>query len=241
MVDETSIGGAERPFPLTRWTLVRSAQQSPEARRAAMEELLAAYWKPLYGFVRRKGRSIEDAKDAVQGFCAHLMQRDFLERMDPGKGRFRSYMRASMDHYLINEHEKQAAQKRGGGARVVPLDAERVEAELGAGPEEPGAAFDRAWARAVMERALEKLRAEFETGKRRGSFELVQSFFGFNDPPSYAEAAKKHGMGVVQLKAFLHRARERFRELVREEVVQTVGTLEDADEEVRVLREALGR
>jgi RNA polymerase sigma-70 factor (ECF subfamily) len=233
------MGGEAREFPPTRWTLVRSAAQGPEARRAAMEELLALYWKPLYVYARRKGRSVEDAKDAVQGFCAHLLDRDFLARLDPGKGRLRAYLRASLDHYLINEHEREAAQKRGGGARIFSLDIDVAERELGGGADEPGAAFDRAWAVGVMDRALGRLRQEFETGRRAGPFELVRAFFGFGPAPSYEEAARAHGMSLPQLKAFLHRSRERFRELVREEVAHTVDG-DEAESEITQLLRALG-
>jgi RNA polymerase sigma-70 factor (ECF subfamily) len=241
VVEETSIGGEARDFPPTRWTRVRSARESPEARRAALEELLAVYWKPLYCYVRRKGRTVEDSKDVVQDFLGRLLERDFLERLDPAKGRLRAFLRASIDHYLINEHEKRAAQKRGGGARTFSLEVEPAERELVDRPEEAGAAFDRAWARGVMERALEALQREFEEGERTGPFALVRRYFGFGEPPPYAEAAREHGMTVVQLKAFLHRARERFRELVRREVAQTVGSASDGESEIAQLLEALRR
>ena len=239
MVDDTSIGGAARDFPETRWTLVRSASQSPEARAAALEQLLATYWKPIYHYVRRKGRTVEDAKDVVQAFCAHLLDRDFLPRLDPGKGRFRSYLRAAVDHFLINEHEKAAARKRGGGAKLLSLDVEAAERTMGEADEEPGRAFDRAWAAEIMGRSLARLRVEFSDGTRGGPFELVAEFFGAGDAPSYADAAKRHAMSPSQLKAFLHRARERFREIAREEVRQTVASAGDEDSEMTQLFEAL--
>jgi RNA polymerase sigma-70 factor (ECF subfamily) len=239
MADETSTGGDARAFPRTRWTLILSARASPEARRAALEDLLAAYWKPLYFYARRKGRSIEAAKDAVQGFFAQLLEKDFLERLDPQKGRLRAYLRMALDNFLRNEHESASALKRGGAARTVPLDVDVAERGLAAAPQDPDAAFDGGWARAVMERAGARLRREFESGKRRGPFEMAMRFFGGGDPPSYEDAAKECGMTAVQFKAFLHRARERFRTLVREEVMQTVKDRGEADGEIRELLKLL--
>ena len=200
---------------------------------AAVASLVRSESPRLLAVARRILRNDEDAKDAVQDFVAHLLEGDFRSRLDASQGRFRAYLRASLDHYLINEHEKRSAQKRGGGVKVFSLDVEVAERELG---EISGDAFDRAWAIGVMQRAMERLRREFESGDRRGPFELVREFFGAETPPSYADAAKRHGLSAVQLKAFLHRARERFRDLVRQEVGQTA---DDAEGEVTQLLQAM--
>jgi RNA polymerase sigma factor (sigma-70 family) len=237
---ETSIGGGEREFPNTRWTVIASSRSGADARAKALEELLASYWKPLYFYVRRKGLSIEDSKDAIQGFCVHLLDREFLERLDPEKGRFRSYLRTAMDNFLVNRHEQAAAQKRGGGKKVVSLDFDVDESAHPGASASPEAAFDREWALSVMERALGRLRHEFEGGERKGPFELVRRFFDFSgEPPSYDDAARESGMSVSQLKAFLHRARVRFRELVKDEVRETVSDGEpdgEVDDLIRALR-----
>ncbi len=239
MAPETSIGGSEREFPNTRWTVIASSRSGADARAKALEELLAAYWKPLYFFVRRKGLSVEDSKDAIQDFFAHLLDREFLERLDPKKGRFRSYLRGAMDNFLVNRHEHRSAQKRGGGKKIVSLDFE-VDESSTPGTASPEAAFDREWALAVMETALARLKAEFESGERKGPFALVKRFFDFTaEQPSYEEAAKESAMSVSSLKAFLHRARLRFRELVKEEVQHTVDDGEpdrEVDELIRALR-----
>lgn len=230
MADETAIGGAARDFPLTRWTLIRAAQADPAAKSDALASLLAAYWKPLYFYVRRKGRTIETAKDVVQGFCAQILERDLVSRLDPDKGRFRAYLRASMDHYLANLHEHDSAQKRGGG-RVMQLDIDPAERDLAAAHADPHAAFDREWAVGVMERAMKRLRDDLGP-----KFDSVAKFFE-GDAPAYADAARASGMSVVQFKAFLHRVRAKFRDLVRAEVSHTVDG--DPDAEIRDLMELL--
>jgi RNA polymerase sigma-70 factor (ECF subfamily) len=226
-------------FPATRWTLIATARGDSAARRAALEELLAQYWTPLYCFARRKGLDVEAAQDAVQSFLARLLERDAIARADPARGRFRAYLRTAMAHHLANEHARAAAQKRGGAAVVMPLELDVAERRLDGAPLLPEQAFEREWARAVMERALARLRDEFAAGKRRGPFELVAAFFGGGEPPSYADAAAAHAMTAPQLKAFLHRARLRYRELLRDEVAPTVEDASAVDDEIRALLQAL--
>ncbi len=237
---ETAIGGDARDFPQTRWTLIVSSRDNPQARQTALQELLTSYWKPLYYYVRRKGRTIDAAKDAIQGFFAHLLQNDFLSRLDPGRGRFRGFLRTSIDNYLNNLYESQSAQKRGGGAKNVGLDFDVAERNYSESTEPADAAYDREWAVGVMQRAMTALRSEFEGGKRKGPFDLVLRFFDVTRPaPSYEDAAKQSGMTVGQFKAFLHRARERFRELVKIEVAHTVSDSADIDAEMAQLMRAL--
>jgi RNA polymerase sigma-70 factor (ECF subfamily) len=226
-------------FPTTRWTLILSARDGGDAERAALETLLATYWKPVYFFLRRRGRSVEAAEDAVQGFFLHLLQRDVLPRLDPARGRFRSYLLTSLQNYLANEHEKAAAVKRGGRVKIVPLDTAAGERELPGAPEDPDAAFDREWASGIMDRALARLRGEYEQGKRKGPAEVFLAFFRPVESPSYAEAAAACGLTTAQFKAALHRARDRFRELVREEVAATVEHDGDVEVEMRALFEVL--
>jgi RNA polymerase sigma factor (sigma-70 family) len=228
-------------FPPTRWTLIRSARASPEARRAALESLLRTYWRPLYVFMRRQGLDEESARDAVQDLLVRLLEHDFLERLSPEKGRLRGYLLTAARNHLSHRHERESAARRGGGAVPLTLDfelAERLAAEDAQGPDE---AFEQEWAASVMERALERLRAEYESGARSGPFALVLQFFRPGEPPSYREAAAEHGMSLPQLKTFLHRARVRYRELVREEVADTVGGPEEAEAELAELLRVLKR
>jgi len=229
---ETEIGGTQREFPRTRWTLILSSRDSSEARRSALHELLSLYWKPLYFYARRKGLKIESAKDAIQDFCAHLLEKEFVERLDPGKGRFRGYLKTALDRFLINLHEKKSAWKRGGRVATLPLDFDVAEKNLASASEKADAAFDREWALGVMERAREALAEEFARGVRRGPLDVAMKFFRGGDAPSYAEAAKASDMSIPQFKAFLHRTRERFRTLLRERVSHTVDSTSETDAEI---------
>jgi RNA polymerase sigma-70 factor (ECF subfamily) len=233
-------------FPTTRWTLLLRARESPDDRRAAQEELCAAYWRPLYVYARGKGLPPEAAEDAVQGFFVKLLEHDPLDRLDPARGRLRSYLRTAMDHWLATQWEKEGAQKRGGAVRLVPLevmqaavrlvplDVMQAEEELALQQSsDPGAAFDRTWALSLVERALVRLRHEYAAGTRRSDPDTVLRFFRPEDPPSYDDAARTAGMTVPQLKSALFRARRRFRELMREEVAATVPEGGDADDELR--------
>ncbi|HEV8253820.1 MAG TPA: sigma-70 family RNA polymerase sigma factor [Vicinamibacteria bacterium] len=226
-------------FPTTRWTLILASNRGGESERMALEQLCATYWKPVYFFLRRKGLSPAAAEDAVQGFFLHLLQRDFLPRLDPAKGRFRSYLLRSLEHYLVNLHEHDSALKRGGGLRFVPLDVALAEEELPAAPTPPGDAFEREWAMGLMERALARLAREYEQGRRKGRAEVVLRFFGLDRAPTYAEAAAECGMTVPQFKAALHRARARFREILHEEVAATVDDDADREREIGDLLRAL--
>ncbi|HUG54734.1 MAG TPA: sigma-70 family RNA polymerase sigma factor [Vicinamibacteria bacterium] len=226
-------------FPTTRWTLILSSHEGGEAERAALEQLCATYWKPVYVFLRRKGLAPEAAEDGAQGFFLQLLQRDFLARLDPARGRFRSYLLRSLEHYLVNVHERDTALKRGGGYRFVPLDVVLAERELPAAPEAPHEAFEREWALGVMERAVARLQREYDEGRRKGRADVVLRFFGLDGAPSYAEAARACGMSVPQFKAALHRARVRFREILREEVAATVDDDADRDAEIGSLVRAL--
>lgn len=239
MVQETAIGGPRREFPPTRWTLISAAQTSAEARRAALGELLPAYWKPLYVCARYEGLDRDAAKDAIQGFCAELLEGDLLARLDPDKGSMRAYLKTALRNFLRDEHARATAARRGGGHVQVAVHDLTLAHEPTAPSEDPGRELDREWATAVMERAAQRLRAEFASGARHGPFELAARFLGFGDPPSYADAAREAGMGAVQLKAWVHRTRTRYRELVKDEVASTVAG--DPELELASLLEALAR
>jgi DNA-directed RNA polymerase specialized sigma24 family protein len=225
--------GAPGLFPETRWTLVLAARQDPKKRAAALESLVRPRWKALYVVARKHGLLPSEAEDAVQGFIARLLEGDVLERLDPGKGRLRSYLRTAFRHYLTSLREEEQAQKRGGGEK--PADLADVEAWVASPADSPDVLFDRAWALSLFAEALDELEREYVSGARKGPFEVVRELFQFGAAPPYAELAARHGMSIPQLKAFVHRARLRFRELLRQRVAETLPDAADADDELAAL------
>jgi RNA polymerase sigma factor (sigma-70 family) len=216
---------------------VLAARGQPEKRRALTEELVAARWRPLYLYARQRGLPPDRAEDVVQGLLLQLIEHDFLERLDPERGRLRGYLKRALKHYLVNLHEHDAAEKRGGGR--VPLSVDAAEALLVAAPTDPEAAFDREWALEVFDSALAQLEQEFESGERRGPVGVLRELFRFGSAPPYEELARAHGMSVSQLKSFVHRGRRRFRQLVLARVADTVTTQEEAEHELAELLRAL--
>jgi RNA polymerase sigma-70 factor (ECF subfamily) len=216
---------------------VLAARLDPEKRRPALEQLVRPRWKALYVVARKHGLQPTEAEDAVQGFVTHLLEGDVLERLDPGKGRLRSYLRTAFRHYLTNQRQEQRAQKRGGGERHADLA--DVEAWVASPDASPDALFDRAWALSLFADALAELESEYVSGVRRGPFEVVRELFQFAAAPPYAELAARHGMSVPQLKAFVHRARVRFRELLKNRVADTLSDPADADAELLALFEMM--
>ena len=237
---------APSSFRTTHWSAVLAAGRgAPADARAALEELCATYWKPLYVFIRRSGADDDAARDLTQGFFASFLARDDLTRVDPSLGRFRSYLLGAVRHYLSHERERATAQKRGGGAR--PLSLADLERELpGAGDvadrHSPEAAFDREWALAVLRCALERLREEQEGRGHAELFELLKpALSGDEIDGGYAAVAERTAMTTVAVKVAVHRLRKRYRELVTEEIARTVDRPQDVEDELRALFTALGR
>jgi DNA-directed RNA polymerase specialized sigma24 family protein len=226
-------------FPETRWTLILASQSAPELRRQALAELLQTYWQPLYVYLRRKGLAPEEAADAVQGFAVRLLEKDFLSRLDPKRGRLRGYLKTALNHYVSNLREEANAEKRGGRVKIVSLDFDAAEQAVGAAPPDAEKAYLRGWAERVFERALDTLRSEFTSSGRTGPLDVLVRYFRGEELESYAAVAAQHAMTVPQLKSFLHRARARFRELVVLQVSETVAEPAEVEEEMRELVAAL--
>lgn len=221
-------------FPTTRWQSILALRDEPSARGELLERLGHTYWRPLYSHARAKGLTHDHAEDAVQAVFVRLLEGDFVAALDPRRGRLRCYLRAAMNHHLADLRARDHAAKRGGNTVVVPLDDTIV-----AGSQDPSAEFDRTWARALLDRAFERLRDEYASGSRTGPFDAVTLYFRSAGSVGHAELADRFGMSIPQLKAFLHRARCRFRELVRAEVVATVANPRDVDGELRHVESAL--
>lgn len=230
-------------FATTQWSVVLAARDLGTAdSRQALERLCQVYWPPIYAFLRRDGHPPADAEDLTQGFFASLLERESLVSVSPERGRFRSFLLACLRHYLADARDRAGALKRGGGRTPVSLDAGGVEAfyaQQVADHQSPERAFERQWAETLLRRAQERLRTEcVAAGKRPLYDDLGPQRQGERDL-SQAEIAARHGMSenAVRLAAF--RLRRRYQELVRDEVRQTVATLDEVDEEIRHLLRVL--
>jgi RNA polymerase sigma-70 factor (ECF subfamily) len=192
-----------------------------------LEQLLPIYWRPLYVYARRQGLAANHAEDAVQGFFLHLLEWVDPAPLDPAKASLRRYLKAAFDHYLVDVHQKDSLE----GRHVAPLDTGPVERELSAAAQASEAAYDREWALALMERALGRLEQEEQHARRSEQTGIVLDYFRTDAVPDYAATAAACHMSVLQLKASLHRVRARFRELLTEEVADT---LEEGDVEAEI-------
>ncbi|MSU59352.1 MAG: sigma-70 family RNA polymerase sigma factor [Pedosphaera sp.] len=229
--------GGKGVFVTTRWSVVLGTRAGESSRAAqALEQLCQTYWYPLYVFLRRNGQSPEDAQDLVQGFFAHLLGGNMLNRIAPEKGRFRSFLLASLKNFLCDQADKANALKRGGGVQTVSLDAATAEERFHLEPQDmldPAKAYDRRWALMLLESALTRLSSENE-GERRKRFDRLRDFM-LGDPTdtTYAETGRTLGMSEGAVKVAVLRLRQRYRELVRDEIAETVATPEDVQDELQ--------
>jgi RNA polymerase sigma-70 factor (ECF subfamily) len=233
----------KREFQTTHWSAVLAAGRHDSGAKLALTRLCAAYWDPLYAFVRRSGYSIEDAEDLTQGFFAHLLEHDSLAAVTKEKGRFRSFLLASLKNYAGHIRERAQAQKRGGGAQTISLDTAAAEEHYRNEPVDrltPDRLFDRRWAMTVLERALARVERDFVDEKNQGLFQRVRPvLLSDRAAGTYAEIATQFGTTEGAIKLMVHRLRRRYREALRSEIAETVGSLEDVDAELRHLLEAL--
>src|SRR2546425_1424002 len=241
------VDSTERPaqpvvFATTHWSVVLTAGDAaiPGAPEA-LERLCRTYWYPLYAYVRRQGRGPEEAQDLTQAFFAQLLARGSLGTVSREKGRFRSFLLAAMNHFLADEWDRAHRQKRGGDARVIPLDALKAEERYRFEPVDrldAARLFDRRWAMTVLEQAISRLEAEFKD-RPKLFVELHTFLVGECDGRTCADASTNLGMTEVGVRATISRMRKRCRELVREEISQTLTSISDVEEEYRDLLAAL--
>ncbi len=233
MTEETFLGDDRRSFPTTFWsTILRASAPDPVVRRETMEKLLSQYWRPVYCCVRFGwNKSVEDAKDVVQDFFADLLERDFLKDVDPEKGRFRSFLRAALKNFMMNEKRDAARLKRGGGARVVPLDGlEDLQAEAG----DPDRVFDGAWLRSILDRAVETVRSELSKDSQRPYFRVFELYdLGGAAEPTYRSVAEEVGLSESDVRNYLHTARQALRKILIRQISEYALDEHDVEEELR--------
>ncbi|HTS30182.1 MAG TPA: sigma-70 family RNA polymerase sigma factor [Bryobacteraceae bacterium] len=229
-------------FPATRWTLVIAAgDPRRKEARSALVALCENYWYPLYAYLRRRGYPADQAQDLTQQFFMRMLEGRYLDRADPEKGRFRSFLLTSLKFFVADEEDRNRAYKRGGGA-VLPLEfssgEERYQREP-AHDETPERIFERRWALSVLDRVVETLREEFVHHGRPEHFERLKVFLlGQSDAP-YATLAREMNTSEGALKVAIHRLRKRYRELFRQEIADTVADPAEVESELRYLAAAL--
>jgi RNA polymerase sigma factor (sigma-70 family) len=234
-------------FQTTRWSAILVAAQSQlPGSQAALSQLCRLYWYPLYAFARRRGQGPIDAQDLTQGFFLHLLEHRALKRVEPLKGKFRSFLLASFQNFISDETSRARSLKRGGNQEFVFLDAEDAENRYRHEPSDILTAekiYDARWAMALLGHALERLRLEYASRNAVSQFDVLQVFVGVGkegqSPPSYEEVANSLHISVSAAKTLTHRFRKQYTALVREEIGRTVTDPAEIDQEIHALCEAL--
>ena len=226
-------------FTTTHWSVVLEAQGESPAAQEALEKLCRTYWRPVYSFLRRQGARPEEAEDLTQGFFALLLERRNFDAVRKEKGRLRSYLLTSLKHFLVSEHRRAVTMKRGKGQQLVPLEEltalERAEIE----PADHLSAdrlYERRWALTLMEQVLRRLRDEYARAGNAELFDLLKQLLP-DEPgaPSRAEIAAQLGMTENAVRQALHRFRQRYQLLLREEISHTIAIASDVEDELRHL------
>jgi RNA polymerase sigma-70 factor (ECF subfamily) len=233
----SSFANKDHQFAATRWSvvLVAGRRSSPDSRRA-LESLCEAYWYPLYAYVRRRVADTNDAHDLTQAFFAELLAKNYVASAKAERGRFRAFLLTSLKHFLSKEWDKAKAQKRGGGKAPISLDFEsadsqyRIEPAYGLTAEQ---IYDREWAVALLGRIMGRLERESADGGNATPFEELKGFLiGEHAGATYADVATRLGTTEAAVKMAAHRLRRRYRELLREEIAETVSGPEEVEDEI---------
>jgi DNA-directed RNA polymerase specialized sigma24 family protein len=229
-------------FAPTRWTLVLRASRDSGEGRAALSDLCAAYYQPVYAFLRRSGRNEDIARDFAHDFFARLLARGGFSSPDPVRGRFRNYLLGAVKYFLRDQHDLALREKRGGGVPHESVDVENDEAPAlqvsDPGAELDDAIFDREWALALMNRAVAALEAEY-AGPKAAQFAALRPWLMGEGSISHAGTSALLGMHEGAVKVAVHRMRRRFRELLKSEIAQTLDDPSELDDELRHLCAAL--
>ena len=233
-----------REFATTHWSIVLLAggAASPGADQA-LEHLCQSYWYPLYAYVRRQGHTSTDAQDLTQDFFARFLQREYFKLADPNRGRFRTFLLSSLKHFLTNQWRKEQAAKRGGGQNVLSWDEQTAEGRYLAEDVSgftPESIYEKRWAVTLLEKVLGQLRARCVANGKAAMFDALKpSLLGDTMIEGYDAIATRLGSTPGAVRVAMHRFREEYRELLRDEVARTVASPADVDAELRALVAAL--
>ncbi len=231
-------------FMTTRWSVVRAAGDSaaPEHQKA-LSALCETYWFPLYAYLRRRGHDANEAADFTQAFFAQMLDKHYLRQVRPAPGKFRSFLLTALKHFVANEYKRARAKKRGGGRSILSLDHDEAESRYALEPAtdiSPERLFEKSWALTVLRQTMDRLQAELAAKKREKLFEQLRAYLVADQAAiPYADLADQLDMSEGAVRVAAHRLRKRCKEILREEVAQTVATRDEVDEEIRGLFAAL--
>jgi RNA polymerase sigma-70 factor (ECF subfamily) len=232
---------AAMAFHTTHWSVVMAArgQEESTAAREALASLCSSYWNPLYSFIRRQGYNPQEAEDLTQGFFCNILERNSLKNVAQPAGKFRSFLLTCLKHFLINEREKAHAQRRGGGHAIIPLEIDLAETHYALEPADnvtPEALYEKRWALTVLEHTTNALEREYAAQNKKDVFAELKGFLpGGQGGESRADFAARRGISAGAVDVAIHRLRQRFGALLRQEVAQTVSSEAEMDEEIRYL------
>jgi RNA polymerase sigma-70 factor (ECF subfamily) len=223
--------------------VLSAGRKSSPQSDVALAELCQTYWYPLYSYVRRQGRTKEDAEDLVQTFFERFLEKDYLEGLNAERGKFRAFLLASMKHFLANAWDHAQRQKRGGGTTHLSLDWQGADERFHLDPPDPSNPekhFDREWALALLERVIGRLRDECASEGKADLFEQAKGFLMVGESAiPYAQAARALGTDEGAVRVAVHRLRKRYRQLLRNEIAQTLSDPAQVEEELQSLQAAL--
>jgi RNA polymerase sigma-70 factor (ECF subfamily) len=219
--------------------VLAAGDHDSEKALPALAQLCQTYWFSIYAFIRKRGASPEEAKDLTQQFFASFLEKNYVARATRERGRFRVFLMTSVQNFLRNEYDRTQAQKRGGGQLWISLNQTGAEEQYQIEPvaeSDPAKSFERRWATVLLETVLARLRLEYVETGRGALFDSLQThFWGDADSVPYSRLAEQSGLTIANVKVIAHRIRERYREILREEIAHTVSQPEEVDDEIRYL------
>ncbi len=235
------MGSGNGHFATTRWSVVARAAESSSECEEALQQLCESYWQPLYVFVRGKGHNRQDAADLTQAFFVHVLEKKVFEKASQHRGKFRSFLLACVQNFLRNDYDRQNAVKRGGSVAKFQLDPTDAESRFAVLSKEstPELVFEKEWANSLLSRVHERLRESL--GDQRAEFhnEILKFLTVESESGSYDEVARNFGMTKVAVRVAVFRLRDRFRDILRDEIKQTLQDDDSVEEEIAYLQDVI--